>query len=213
MNTQPKQNLRRVFSLTAITIVVTFATVSGFLLHGASKKSTFDGELTVTVCRKLPNGSWEVIDKARGNTSLEASLVELASSKEFTSNHVWNPTTEKGRRISTRLVRAGKVNADLNSGRFDITSLPIETVVDGKRIIADVPLTTESISAPNGESLTGKRARIVNRQAEIGLVGVSKPVVVNHEEQYAVNKRLVDKKKNTEELIFIVKATGRIAAK
>ncbi len=208
-----QRNLSRMLGITALTTLAAFVAVGGFLLHAAAKKREFTGKITIKVCKKLPNGQWQEIDKAEGPLSFEGSLIEAGSSKEFTTNRVWSSTSAKGKGFSAALQGAGKLTADLTSGKFDFSSVPIKFTVDGKTVSADFALTTDTVSVPNGESLSGKRVRIVNKQGDIAVVGFSRPVVINHEEQFAGNKKLVEKKKVVEELIFIVRAEGRIAAK
>ncbi len=213
MKTHLKNKLPRILSLTAVTTLVAFVAVGGFLLHAAAKKREFSGKLTFKLCKKLPNGQWQEIDKGEGPISFEGTLLDAASGKQFTTNHVWNGTSAKGSSFSSSLQGTGKLNADLTSGKFDLTSVPLKLTAGGKTVIAEFALTTESVTTPNGESLSGKRARIVNKQSDIAVVGFSKPVVINHEEQIVGNKRVVDKKKVVEELIFIVRDEGKIAAK
>ena len=211
MKMQPKLN--RMLGLSAITTLAAFIAVGGFLLHAASKKREFSGKIAIKVCKKLPNGQWQEIDKAEGPLSFESNLIDAASGKEFTTNRVWSSTSAKGKNFNAALQGAGKLTADLTSGKFDFSSVPIKLSVGGKTVTADFSLTTETVSVPNGESLSGKRVRIVNKQGDIAVVGFSKPVVINHEEQFAGNNKLVDKKKVVEELIFIARAEGKIAAK
>lgn len=211
MKTQ--RNLSRILGITALTTLVAFVAVGGFLLHAATQKREFNGKIAIKVCKKLPNGQWQEIDKAEGALSFEGNLAEAGSGKQFTTNRVWNSTSAKGQNFNAALQGAGKLTADLTSGKFDFSSVPIKLTVGGKTVVADFALTTETVSVPNGESLSGKRVRIVNKQGDIAVVGFSKPVVINHEEQFAGNKKLVDKKKVVEELIFIVRAEGKIAAK
>jgi hypothetical protein len=214
MKTQSHNTFHRLLSITAISTLVAFVAVGGFLIHAASKKRSFDGKLIVTACRKLPNGQWEKIETIEDRLSFEGSLIEAASGKQFTTNQVLSKTSSKGNRFTAVLQGNVKLNADLTSGRFDLTSVPIRLNLNGKQHAVEFSCTTESISAPNGESFSGKRVRIVNKEGDIAVVGVSKvPVVINHEEQFAGNKKVVDKKKATEELIFILRAEGRIAAK
>lgn len=210
MNTQP--NLTRTLRITFVATIAAFIAVGGFLIHAASQKRQFSGKVSAKVCKKLPNGQWQELDKAEGSLGFEGTLMEAAGSKEFTTNRVWSNSSAKGKSFTASLQGAGKVVADLTSGRFDLTSVPIKFSSEGKTFIVDFALTTETVSAPNGESLSGKRVRIVNKQGDIAVVGFSKPVVVNHEEQFAGNKKLVDKKKVVEELIFILRAEGKIAA-
>lgn len=213
MKTQMKSYLHRIFSITAIMTLAAFVAVGGFLIHAASQKREFNGKLSFKVCKKLPNGQWQEIDKGEGPLRLEASLLEVASSKQFTTNHVWSGTSAKGKSFNSTLQGTGKVNADLASGKFELPSVPLKLASEGKSVLAEFAFTTESLTTPTGEQLSGRRARITNKQGDIAVVGFSKPVVVNHEEQYAVNKKLIDKKRVVEELIFIVRAEGRIAAK
>lgn len=211
MKTQLKMN--RILSITIVTTIAAFVAVGGFLIHAATKKREFSGKISIKVCKKLPNGQWEEIDKGEGSVSFEGNLIEAASGKQFAANNVWNSTSAKGKSFSAALQGPVKLTADLTSGRFDLTSVPIRVSVNGKQHAVEFNMTTESVSVPNGESLSGKRTRIANKQGDIAVVGFSKPVVVNHEEQFASNKRLVDKKKVVEELIFIARAEGKIAAK
>ena len=211
MKSQRKNHLRRLLGITAVTAIAAFVAIGGFLIHAADKKRAFDGRLSIQVCKKLPNGQWQEIDKVSAPINFEASLIEAASGKIFNSNYNWSGTSEKGARFDSRLGGAGKVTADLTTGRFDITSLPLKLNLNGKLVSLNLPLTTESVNAPNGTNMSGKRARIVNRQGDIALVGFSVPVVINHEEQIVGGKKIVGQKK--EELIFIARAEGKIAAK
>lgn len=213
MKTLLETQLHRILALTVVTTLITFLVVGGVLIQAASKKREFSGKLTFKVCRKLPNGQWQEIDKGEGPLRFEASLIEAAGAKQFTSNYVWNGTSTKGQGFSSALQGTGKVTADLTSGKFDLTSVPLKITSGGKTVLANFSLTTETVSAPNGESLSGKRARIVNKQGDIAVVGFSVPVVVNHEEQFTGNKKPADKKKVVEELIFIARAEGKIAAR
>lgn len=213
MKTQMKSYLHRVFSIAVITTVVTFIAVGGFLIHAASQKREFNGKLSFKICKKLPNGQWQEIDKGEAPLSFEASLFEVASGKQFTSNHVWSGTSAKGKSFNSTLQGTGKVNADLASGKFELPSVPIKLASEGKSVLAEFAFTTESVRTPNGETLNGKRARITNKQGDITVVGFSKPVLVQREEQLVGTQKLVDKKKVVEEIIFIVRAEGRIAAK
>ncbi len=213
MTSQLKTRLSRLCKLTITITLVTFIAIGGFLIHAASKKREFTGKLTFKICKKLPNGQWQEIDKGEGPLSFEASLIEAASGKQFTSNYVWTGTSAKGKSFNSTLQGTGKVNADLTTGKFELPSVPIKFTSEGKSVIANFAFTTESVTTPNGETLSGKRARIANKQGDIAVVGFSVPVVINHEEQFAGNKKLVDKKKVVEELIFIARAEGKIAAK
>ncbi|HEX4950661.1 MAG TPA: hypothetical protein VFZ34_28620 [Blastocatellia bacterium] len=205
--------LHRMLSITVLATVVTFVAVGGLLLHAATKKRSFDGKLSFKVCKKLPNGQWQELEKGEDRISFEGNLIDAATSKQFATNHVWSGTSSKGNRFTATTQGNIKLNADLVSGRFDLTSVPIRLNLNGKQHPVEFTFTTESINAPNGESLSGKRVRIVNKQGDIAVVGVSKPVVINHEEQFAGNKKLVDQKKVVEEFIFIARAEGKIAAK
>lgn len=209
MKTQSKMN--RFLNITLMTTIAAFIAAGGFLIHATTKKRTFEGKLSIKVCKKLPNGQWEEIDKGEDRLSFEGNVIDAASGKQFNTNHVWSGTSAKGKRFSATPQGNLKVNADLVSGRFDLTSVPLRVNIGGKQHSVDLSLTTESISAPNGESLSGKRVKIVNKEGNIAVVGFSKPVVVNHEEQIAGNKNLAGQKK--EELIFIARAEGTIAAK
>jgi hypothetical protein len=210
MKIQLQQKLNRVRNISLMTTLVAFIALGGFLIQAASKKRTFEGKLSFKVCKKLPNGQWQEVDKGEDRISFEGSLLEAASGKQFATNYVWNGTSSKGNRFTVSLRGDIKLNADLASGRFDLTSVPLRFNLNGKQHPVEFSFTTETVSAPNSETLSGKRVSIVNKQGDIAVVGVSKSVVINHEEQY---KKPSDKKGIVEELIFIARAEGKIAAK
>jgi hypothetical protein len=211
MKTQSHNHFRRLLSITAASTLVAFVAIGGFLIHAATQKRAFSGKISVKVCKKLPNGQWAEIDKGEGAVSFEGNLIEAASGKQFTSNNVWNGRSAKGKSFSSTPQGAVKLTSDLTSGRFDLTSVPIRLALNGKQHAVEFSLTTESISAPNGESLSGKRVKVVNKQGDIAVVGFSKPVRVPVES--ATANALAGQKQDFEELIFIARAEGKIAAK
>ena len=95
MKPQLKNKLSRILGITVITTLAAFIAVGGFLLHAASKKREFSGKIAIKVCKKLPNGQWQEIDKAEGPLSFESNLIDVVSGKEFTTNRVWSSTSAK----------------------------------------------------------------------------------------------------------------------
>jgi len=183
MNKQPMitaQKLRRILGATSMTIILALAAFGVLIAQSATKKRSFDGRLAVEVQRKLPNGQFEILDTAQGFQQFDASLLEAASSlpeatsgKKFTSSHEWKSRSSKGNDFSVRLTSAGQVNANLQTGQFDLKALPFEVTVNGKKEKVVLDLTTELVRAPDGTPINGKRARIVGNSGNITLVGCS----------------------------------------
>lgn len=204
-----KYHLRRRLGLIAVTVVSALLITGSVFMHAATKKRTFDGKITFKICKKLPSGQWEEIDKGEDRVSVEGNLVDAASGKLFNTNHVWNGTSAKGNRFTATAAGNAKVNADLASGRFDLPAVPVRFTLNGKQTLTEFSFTTESLRLPNGESVSGKRARISGKQGDIALVGFSKSIRVPVEGANAAG----GKKPLIDELVLIGRFEGLIAAK
>lgn len=143
----------------------------GWLAAEAGKQRDASGTITLELCRKGANGQWEVIDRVKSPVNFTASVMEVASGKDITSNFSWRGTSEKGLRAEGRMLRAGKVKLDPLRGLLEL-DLPMEATVNGKKIPLNVKLTSESISSPTGQ-ISGKKASLNNGTLTAGIVGFS----------------------------------------
>ncbi len=214
MYTQPKNCPKRII-ISVITMLCLCAAFAGFVLQAATKKRVFDGKLSVKVCKKLANGQWQELDKITAPISFEASVTEVASGKIYETNQRWYGTSEKGRRFDSQLGGRGTASADITSGRIDLKTVPLKIVIDGKQETLLASLSTEGASAPNGESLPGKRAKIIGRQAEVAVAGFTaiKSNVIEEKSAGGTDTKALAEKKQTQELIFLIRAEGRLTAK
>lgn len=143
----------------------------GWLAAEAGKQRDASGTITLELCRKGANGQWEVIDRVKSPVNFTASVMDVASGKDITSNFSWRGTSEKGLRAEGRMMRAGKVKLDPVRGLLEL-DLPMEATVNGKKIPLNVKLTSESVSSPTGQ-LSGKKASLNNGTLTAGIVGFS----------------------------------------
>jgi hypothetical protein len=207
---------RRLVGITLITAIAMLALL-GIALAEAAKKRSFDGRVVVRVLKKGQLGQWREVDRVEGPLNFQASLLDAALGKEVTSDHFWSARSAKGRNFNLRLAGIGKVSADLEAGRFDLKQLPFELVVAGKKQRVSLDFTTESVNAPNGETLNGKRGSVINRAADVGVVGFSSlrgnDLIEEGNEAALKKENFIQGRKIPQELIFLVRAEGRVAAR
>jgi hypothetical protein len=217
-------NSRRSLKLTllaALTLLVAFGV---FAANVVTKQRDASIDLRVRLCKKAANGKWEVIDEAKGSTSFTASVAEVASGKDISTNHVWNPTSQKGRKLSIRLQRAGKVNLNPVTGLLEL-SLPFEVSVDGKKVSFISKLSTENTSSPIGP-LNAKRG-VINTSARTLTAAVAGFNTIKQRDLIDNVARVGQDKKESggapgsvggsaglnEELIVVIEGSGRAVAK
>ncbi|MFN0109722.1 MAG: hypothetical protein ACKVZH_12785 [Blastocatellia bacterium] len=163
-----KTNTRKLIAVALITLTAFSAIVANSLV----KERDASTNIEIQLCQKGENGQWNIIDKAKGSANFVASVADLASGKELTSPVNWNITSEKGRRISVKMLRAAKVNLNPTTGLMEL-EVPLDVTVNGNiKTSFTSKLTTQSLSTPVGQ-LVGKRADInVNAKTlSAGLVG------------------------------------------
>lgn len=173
------------------------------------------GTVSVEICRKAANGTWEVID--RGKAQIQCALNyngapgnTLVSSSPSWS---WNFTSEKGRRVSATILRAGKARFDAATGLLEL-DLPIEVNVDGKRERFSYQQTTESLSTVIG-TLTGKRLTVTAdglSGATVGLGILRNRELINHLCGIGSLQRK-DKNSDLNELVVVLRSEGRAILK
>ncbi len=168
----------RVARLTLLATAIVLSAIGALIADSATKQRDFSGRISVDICRKTDDGKWEVMDRIETNASFSASVLQLASGGEVKTNHVWNGRTAKGRQASVKLAGAGKSKFNLATGELQLTDMPFEVTMDGKKDRFPVKLTTEQVSTLIGD-FSGKRAQINGRTARLAMVGTSAPKKTN----------------------------------
>ncbi|MCG3161931.1 MAG: hypothetical protein JMDDDDMK_03159 [Acidobacteria bacterium] len=161
---------RRGLMLSLLALSVMFAAFSVFAANAVFKQRDAAVDLKIRLCKKTADGKWEVVDEAKSSFNFSASVADVASGKDINTNHVWNPTSQKGRKISVRLQRAGKVQLNPINGLLAL-DLPFEVTVDGKKILLNTKLSTENTSSPIGP-LSARRA-VIDKNARTLTAGVA----------------------------------------
>ena len=199
--------------------VVVLLAVCGLLLAEAGKQREATTNVTIEICKKGPNGQWEIIDRAKAPANFTASILDLASGKELTSNVNWSAKTEKGTQLNVKLARAVKVKLDATRGLLELDT-PFAVTANGKQVALTSKLTTESLSTPIGQ-LVGKKAalNVSAKTLTAGVVGFGsiKQRDVIDEVLRGVNAQgapaTVGGTKIVDELIIVIKGDGRVVAK
>ncbi|MGH9843625.1 MAG: hypothetical protein ACREEM_33225 [Blastocatellia bacterium] len=167
----------RIVRLMLLTTAIVLSAIGALIAEGA-KQRDFSGRINVDICRKTADGKWEVIDRIETSANFSASVLQLASGGELKTDHVWNGRTAKGRQASVRLAGAGKSKFNLATGELQLTEMPFEVTMDGKKDRFSVKLTTEQVTTLIGD-FSGKRAQITGRTARLAMVGTSVPKKTN----------------------------------
>jgi hypothetical protein len=227
---------RRNLKLALFAALTTLIAFGVLLASAVTKQRDAAINLRVRLCQKTADG-WTVVDEAKGSASFTASVADIASGKEIGTNHVWNVRSEKGRQLSIRLQRAGKVNLNPVSGLLAL-DLPFEVSVDGKKVTFSAKLSTEQNQSPIGP-LNAKKAEIntsartltaavagfttIKRRElidEVARVGQSNKVVINHEEQVKGKKEGIRVPGSVggsaglnDELIVVIEGSGKATAR
>lgn len=206
----------RLIASVTLTLLVAFGAL---IADTVSKQRDATTNVTLEICKKGANGQWDIIDRAKAPANFTASVMDLASGKELTSNVNWSAKTEKGTALNVKLGRGVKVNLNPQRGLLELDT-PFEISVNGKKMMLVTKLTTESISTPIGQ-LVGKRADL-NIQAKTltaGVVGFgsTKQRDVIDEILRGVESKgkaaTVGGTRAVDELIVVIKGDGRVVAK
>lgn len=172
------------------------------------------GTVSVEICRKAENGTWEVID--RGKAPIQCALnyngtpgnTNVSSSPSWS----WNFTSEKGRRVSATILRNGKARFDATTGLLEM-DLPVEVNVDGKRDRFTYKQTTESLNTIIG-TLSGKRMTMTSDGFSGATVGVG---ILRNRELVDHLSGIADGKKKgnagVNELVIVLRSEGRTTLK
>lgn len=182
-----------------------------------TQKRDFNGTLQIQICRKGANGSWEVLDEAKLNSSFTTNLLQAGRNEKLNTDFNWRARSAKGNDLSFRLVGNADPRFNPTTGFFELRNTNYELTVLGVRQNIVFDLTTESINAPNGR-FSGKRAVINGNSGSLALVGVSKfrpsPALL---QKLAENKPLAEQiglgKKPLEDFIVVSRIEGTITAK
>jgi hypothetical protein len=181
------------------------------------EKRDFNGTLHIQICRKAANGSWEVIDEAKINSSFTTNLIQAGRNEKLNTAFNWRARSAKGHDLSFRLVGNADPRFNPTTGFFELRNTNYELTVLGVRQNIVFDLTTESINAPNG-TFSGKRAQVNGNTGTLALVGVSKfrpsPALL---QKLAENKPLAEQlgigKKPLEDFIVVSRIEGTITAR
>lgn len=176
------------------------------------------GTVTVEVCRKAADGTWEVIDRGKAPIQCALSYTGAPGNASVSSSPSWNwnLTSEKGRRISATIGRGGKARFEASSGLLEV-ELPIEVTVDGKRERLSYKQTTESLNTVIG-TLSGKRLTATGDSlsgATVGLGILRNRELIDHLCRGADVKPGDKKKANASvnELVVVLRSEGRATLK
>jgi hypothetical protein len=215
-----KPNGNQVLKLLLFAALASFIT-GGVMFAGAlTANRDFDGSIRLEVCRKNAEGGWEVIDKDTKPLRFSASVLSAASGSTVGTDFTWRSRTAKGVDFTVRLTGAGSASFDFKTGQLDLSSMPFEVEVGGKRVRVPLTLTTESVTSPIG-LINGKRAAINGRTAQLSVVGVgavTSDITTRQDGDTNVSRGPADSKaaakpEKAEQLALVVRVDGRLTAK
>lgn len=209
-----KTHLMKITLTSAALLIAGLALVAATVLN--SGEAT--GMVTVEVCRKAADGTWEVMDRGKAPIQCALSYTGAPGNASVSSapSWSWNLTSEKGRRISATILRNGKARFEAATGLLEL-DLPIEVTVDGKRERLSYKQTTESLSTVIGP-LSGKRLTVNGDSLSGATVGIGilrNRELINHLCGVA-DAKLGDKKKAApavNELVVVLRSEGRATLK
>ena len=204
-NLNTKKIMRVTACLLLATLLVTLITASGLFARALFAQRDFSGTIRVELCKPDANGKWQIIDSVEAPASFSASVAELAGGNEVMSKAVFANTSAKGRKVSVKLLRAGKASFELKTGKLVLTQMPFEVTVDGQKEFVTFNLTTESAEGANG-LISGKRAQVNGSQASLGVVGSTKI----RTDKLASAGQII---KKVEEFQVVIKANGQLTAR
>lgn len=209
---------QRMIKSALLICVIALVTFGTFATNAVlQQKRDFNGTLQIQICRKAANGSWEVIDEAKINSSFTTNLLQAGRSEKLNTDFTWRARSAKGNDLSFRLVGNADPRFNPTNGLFELRNTNYELTALGVRQNIVFNLTTESVSAPNG-NFSGKRAQINGNTGTLALIGVSKfrpsPALL---QKLAENKPLAEQlgigKKPLEDFIVVSRVEGTITAK
>jgi hypothetical protein len=203
-----KTKLMKITGALAALLLICFGVVAAIVVNTGEATGT----VSVEICRKTADGKWEVID--RGKAPIQCALNYTGASGSTTVSSSpswsWNFTSEKGRRISATILRAGKARFNSSTGLLEL-DLPIEVNVDGKRERFTYKQTTESLSTVIG-TLTGKRLTTTAEGVSGATVGVG--ILRNRELIHHLCNTGGKKAPNqANELVVVLRSEGRAILK
>ena len=198
-------NTKKIMHAAAALVLVTLVAASGLFARALFAQRDFSGTIRVELCKPDANGKWQIIDSVEAPASFSASVAELAGGNEVMSKAVFTNTSAKGRKVSVKLLRAGKSSFELKTGKLVLTQMPFEVTVDGQKELVTFNLTTESAEGANG-LISGKRAQVNGGQASLGVVGSTK----FRTDKLASVGQII---KKVEEFQVVIKANGQLTAR
>ncbi|HEX4950663.1 MAG TPA: hypothetical protein VFZ34_28630 [Blastocatellia bacterium] len=168
------------------------------------------GTVSVEICQKTADGKWEVIDRGKAPIQCALSYSGAPTNAAVSSSPTWSWsfTSEKGRRVSATILRAGKARFDASTGALEL-ELPIEVNVDGKRERLSYKQTTESLSTVIG-TLSGKRLTTTADGFSGATVGVG---ILRNRELINYLCNTSGRKSPVNELVVVLRSEGRATLK
>lgn len=210
--------MTRSFLKLSLSIAALLIACLALIAAAVIKTGEATGTVSVEICRKAANGTWEVIDRGKAQIQCALNYDGTPSNTIVSSSPSWswNFTSEKGRRVSATIVRQGKTRFDASTGLLEM-DLPVEVNVDGKRERFVYKQTTESLSTVIG-TLTGKRMTLTADGFSGATVGVGilrNRELINHlcgitEANLAAKKQATPA---VSELVIVLRSEGRTVLK
>ena len=204
-----KTKTKKIMRVATGLALVTLLTVGGLFANALFAQRDFSGNLRFELCQADANGKWKIIDTVDAPTSFTASVAELAGGNEVVSNTVWSGSSANGRKLSVRLLRAGKAAFDLKTGKLVLSQMPFEVTINGQKELVSYNLTTESVEGATG-LISGKRAVINGKQATVALVGSTK---LRTNKLAPAGQATIGNQKKVEEFLVVIKANGQVIAR
>jgi len=135
----------------ALTAVVILISVFGLVVaNTVTKPLNVELRTHIKICKEGKNNKWEVIDEVGPeNLRFQASLLEMASGRNFKSDFVWNTKSKKGHPYRIRLIGDAKTDLKAATRRFDV-DLMFEISYAGKKATVPGKLTTDVRFGPLG---------------------------------------------------------------
>lgn len=155
---------------TVVCSLIVLTAFGAIIADTLTKQRDASGEIVLELCKKGSNGQWVVIDRAKGAATFSASVLDVATGKEFKSNSSWEPRSEQGHQVSIKQSGPGKAIVDPATGEVTLV-VTYDASVDGQTFSTSATLTNKSVSTPLGV-LTGKKLEINGTTLSAGLSGI-----------------------------------------
>lgn len=163
---------RSLFRPRALAAPLVLTSVLGWsATEAVTANRTFEGGLSIQAGRKLPDGKWQLIDEFHGRgINFEATVLELATGKQVTTDWALSGKSAGGRSFSARLTGPAQMQSNLLTGQVELR-LPFEGMFGDHRFTQQLVLSTDgSVASPKGV-LKGRRMQIQDGTSPVALVG------------------------------------------